>query len=59
MSVAADSWDWVEEISLPTTAGRKVTENTEEVGACHSRTRIVPRTGIRTNMDMVLKKLKA
>lgn len=53
MSVAADSWDWVEEISLPTTAGRKVTENTEEVGACHSRTRIVPRTGIRTNMDMV------
>lgn len=36
----------------PPQPGRNMTENTEEVEECHSRTGIVPRTGIRTNMDM-------
>ena len=36
----------------PPPPGRNMTENTEEVEECHSRTGIVTRTGIRTNMDM-------
>lgn len=44
---------------FPPPAGRNATEKTEELGACHSGTRVVPRTGIRTNIDIVKKKLKA